>query len=67
MASSSHRQTAALSSVLVGMDQYERVMRDVYGTWAAPRTAPKQKLFIRVLANITRDQRDDLVNALRPN
>ena len=62
---SSYRQTAKLSSVVVPMEQYTRVMKDVYYKYAVPDRPPKQKLLIRLTAGATRSQREDLINGLR--
>ena len=62
---SSYRQTARMSSVAMGMPQFTRVMKDVYGSFALPASPPKQKLLIRLIPGATRDEREDLINSLR--
>ena len=62
---SSYRQAAGLASVLVSMDQYQRMMTTVYGSFPVPSSPPKQKLLVRLADSATRDQREDVINGLR--
>jgi hypothetical protein len=62
---SSYRQTAGISSVIIAMDEYTRVMKDVDGVYPTPRLPPKQKLLIRLTPSASRDQREDVINGLR--
>jgi len=62
---SSYRQTARRGSILVSMKAMREMMKQVYGDYPVPSTPPKQKLMIKLSPSATRNQREDLINALR--
>jgi len=67
---SSYRQTAYASSVIITMEQYQRLMETVFnggnrGAGVLPKKPPKQRLLVRLTPGATLDEREALVNGIR--
>jgi len=66
---SSYRQAARLGGVLISMPNYYRILTEAWtyvNVSALPAVPPKQTLLVRCADGATQDQRDDVVNGLRP-
>lgn len=66
---SSYRQTAEDASVLIRMDQYQRVLEELLDgieNVTVPEVPPKKSLFVKLAREASNKDREDTINGLRP-